>query len=369
MSKIEIPVADVSVGEEEANAVAAVVRGGRLSMGAKVGEFEAAFRKYTGAKHAIAVNNGTAALHLALAALNIKEGDEVIVPSLTFISTANAVLYQGATPVLCECDPRTYNVAVEHLQVCLTQRTRAIIPVEMNGMPINYDEILAFAKKHRLAVILDSAESLGAAYQGRRIGAIAPIHMFSFFPNKIITTGEGGMVTTDDDALAAEMRILLNQGQDYRYHHIRLGYNYRMTELQAALGVEQIKRIDHRIREKNRIAAVYGEAFSGRDGIEAPFVPEYVTQHSWYMYSVRVAPTIRDRVVKRLTQRGIETRLSFPPVHTQPYIQQRLGYTDDRLPLTNQAWAGKIDIPAWPGMSDKQLHTVIDALRSAVAEA
>jgi len=367
MGKTFIPVANVSLGEEEAHAVADVVRSGRLSTGPKVAEFEAAFCEYTGAKHAIALINGTAALHVALAALDIKPGDEVIVPSLTFISTANAVLYQGATPVLCECDPLTYNVTADHLRACLTEQTRAIIPVEMNGMPVNYAEILDFAKEAGLAVVIDSAESLGAAYKGQRIGAIGPIHMFSFFPNKIITTGEGGMITTDDDELAAQMRVILNQGQDYRYHHIRLGYNYRMTELQAAVGVEQMKRINHRILEKNRIASCYQDAFSKIHGIEVPYVPEYVTQHSWYMYSVRVAAKIRDAVVEQLKEQGIETRLSFPPVHMQPYIQQLLGYQDDQLPLTNQAWNSKIDIPAWPGITEKDLNTVIEALQSAVA--
>jgi dTDP-4-amino-4,6-dideoxygalactose transaminase len=367
MSNIIIPVADVSVGEEEANAVANVVRSGRLSMGPKVGEFEAAFRKYTGAEHAIAVNNGTAALHVALAALGIKPGDEVIVPSLTFISTANAVLYQGATPVLCECDPETYNVRVEDLRACMTKRTRAIIPVEMNGMPVDYDAVLAFANDAGIAVILDSAESLGATYRNRRVGAIAPIHMFSFFPNKIITTGEGGMITTDDAQLAARMRILLNQGQTHRYHHVELGYNYRMTELQAALGVVQMNRIEKRIHEKNRIAAYYNRAFEGETALRAPHVPDYVTQHSWYMYSVQVPAHIRDSVVEHMKGEGIETRLSFPPVHTQPYVQRQLGYRNEQLPLTNRAWAGKIDIPAWPGMSERQLQTVVDASRAALA--
>ena len=361
-----IPVANVSLGEEEAIAVAEVVRSGRLSMGPKVAEFEEAFRAYTGAKHAIAVNNGTSALHVALAALDLKPGDEVILPSLTFISTANTVLYQGAIPVLCECDPLTYNVTVEHLQACLTERTRAIIPVEMNGMAIDYETILSFADENELRVVVDSAESLGGAYKQRLVGSIAPVHMFSFFPNKIITTGEGGMITTDNEELAREMRVLLNQGQDYRYHHIRLGYNYRMTELQAAIGIEQLKRIEYRLEEKNRIAEFYRNAFAETDGIDTPTVPDYVTQHSWYMYSVRVDAQIRDAVVKQLEERSIETRLSFPPVHTQPFIQQTLGYKSEQLPLTNQAWNSKIDIPAWPGMTETMMSTVVESLRIAV---
>ena len=368
MNDIQIPIANVTLGEEEARAVAEVVRSGRLSAGPKVAEFEAAFCEYTGARNAIAVVNGTAALHVALAALDIKPADEVITPSLTFISTANTVLYQGATPVLCECDPDTYNVTADNLRACVTERTRAIIPVEMNGMPVDYDAILAFAEDAGLAVILDSAESLGASYRGRLIGAISPIHMFSFFPNKIITTGEGGMITTSDDDLAALMRIILNQGQTHRYNHVCLGYNYRMTELQAALGVEQMRRIDFRIEEKNRIAKFYNEAFAEVDGIDAPFVPAYVTQHGWYMYSVRVAAEKRDAVVNELRENGIDVRLSFPPVHSQPYYQERFRFPAGYLPVTTRAWSQKIDIPAWPGMSDGELTAVIDALRSAITK-
>ena len=363
---IKIPVANVSLGEEEAIAVANVVKSGRLSMGPKVADFEKDFCTYTGAQHAIALNNGTAALHVALAALNLKPEDEVILPSLTFISTAYAVMYLGATPVLCECDPLTYNVTVDNLQECLTNKTRAIIPVEMNGMPINYDDILNFAEDNNLKVVIDSAESLGSSYKNNKIGSIAPVHMFSFFPNKIITTGEGGMITTNSDSLAKEMRILLNQGQDYRYNHIRLGYNYRMTELQAAIGIQQLQRIEYRIQEKNRIAEFYNNAFCKMDGISIPYVPDYITQHSWYMYSVRVDPFIRDAVVKHLENEGIETRLSFPPVHTQPFIQKTLGYTADLLPHTNQAWNSKIDIPAWPGIIETDLDKVVNAMQSAL---
>lgn len=362
-----IPVANVSVGEEEAEAVAAVIRSGRLSAGPKVREFEEAFAEYVGARYAIALSTGTAALHVALAALNIGPGDDVVLPSLTFVATANAVLYQGAHPVLCECDPDTYNVDTERLRAALTRATRAVIPVEMNGLPIDYEPILAFAEEHGLAVILDSAESLGAAYRGTRVGAIAPIHCFSFFPNKIITTGEGGMITTNDERLQAHMRMILNQGQSGRYHHVVLGYNYRMTEMQGALGLVQLRRIEERLAEKERLAARYTAAFQVTEHVVPPYVPDYATRHSWYMYSVKVPRQARDGIVAQLSREGIETRLSFPPIHTQPFYRERFGFGPESLPETYETWMRKIDLPIWPGLDERSQARVIESLNRAVS--
>ncbi|KKT25439.1 MAG: Glutamine-scyllo-inositol transaminase [Candidatus Magasanikbacteria bacterium GW2011_GWA2_43_9] len=336
--KEKIPVANTFIGEEEAKAAYDVIKSGWLSSGPKVKEFEVEFAKEVGAKHAIAVNNGTSALHVSLAALGIKEGDEVIIPTLTFISTANSVLYQNATPVLAECDPKTYNITPEEIERRITKKTKAIIPVDMNGMPIDYDSILEVAKKHNLRVIADSAESLGSTYKGRKVGSIAPIHIFSFFPNKNITTGEGGMITTNDDELAKKMRVIMNQGQDYRYHHVELGYNYRMTNFQAAIGLEQLKRLKKVISEKQKLAEKYNLAFKDDKNIRIPFVPEYVTQHAWYMYTISVPNLNRDEIVKQLELQNIETRLSFPPVHIQPYYQERFNYMNDMLPVSLKAW-------------------------------
>ena len=360
---IEIPVADASLGEEEALAVAEVVRSGWLSKGQKVDEFEKRFAAYTGAAEAIAVNNGTSALHVALAVLGVGPGDEVIVPSLTFISTANVVIYQGATPVLCECDPDTYNVTADTIREKITPRTKAVIPVEMNGLPIDYDEVLAVCSRAGLPVIVDSAESLGSVYRGSNIGAIAPVHCFSFFPNKIITTGEGGMITVSDPAMAQRMRQILNQGQDGRYHHVVLGYNYRMAEMQAAIGLVQLSKIGVMLAEKTRIADRYAHAFSSMAGVTTPHVPGYVDRHSWYMYAISVDREHRDRIVTGLDERGIATRLSFPPIHGQPLYAERFGYVVDDLPVTWNAWSRLINIPIWPGMGEETQDRVISALR------
>ncbi len=361
-----IPVANVTTGEEDARAVYDVVKSGWISKGKKVDKFEEMFAKRVGAKHALAVNSGTAALHVVLAALDIGPSDEVIVPSLTFISSANAVIYQGATPVLVENDPATYNVTPEIIEAAITPRTKAIMPVDMNGMPVDYDAILAVGEKHGIPVIADSAESLGAIYKGRAVGSVAPIQCFSFFPNKAITTGEGGMITTSDDDLAEKMRKILNQGQDGRYNHVMLGYNYRMCDINAALGAVQLTRLDWFIKEKNRITSKYDELLKNINGIATPEIPEYVTQHSWYMYAVQVDEEIRDAVVEKLAEANIQTRLSFPPIHIQPYYAEKYGYSPEDLPVSYHTWKRLINIPVWPGLPDDKIEYVAENLIKAV---
>jgi len=367
MKKPQIPVASPFIGKEEAQAVYDVVNSGWISMGKKVEVFERKFSEYVGADHAIAVNNGTSALHLSLIAMGIKEGDEVLVPDITFISTANAVLYERAKPVIVECDPKTYNISLDDAEKRITKKTKAIIPVDMNGMPVNYDEILEFADDHGLMVIADSAESVGAVYNGRKPGAIAPIHMFSFFPNKNITTGEGGMITTNDDILADKIRKLRNQGQDYRYHHVLLGYNYRMVDILAVIGIEQLKKINRIIIEKEKIAKRYTNAFRNDPIISPPILPDYVNQHSWYMYAVSLHEKIdRDLVVEMLKEKRIDTRLSFPPIHLQPYYQEQFGYNDNSFPISLKAWQQLIDLPIWVGLSIEDQNYVIDSLKEII---
>ena len=280
-----IPVAAPVFTDAEANAVFEVMRSGWITMGAKVAEFEKDFATFTGSKHAIAMFNGTVALHSALAAIGVGPGDEVIVPTLTYISTSNVVMYQGATLRLCECDPSTYNVRVEDLEKVISPRTKAIICVDMNGLPVDYKSLVKFAKDRKIALIADSAESLGAIHQGKAVGNQALVHSFSFFGNKNITTGEGGMLTTDDDDLAAELRILRNQGQTSRYQHTHLGYNYRMTELQAAIGIVQLKSLHERLKKKKHVVDVYTNHFKDSSLISLPVIPNYVDQHAWYMFA------------------------------------------------------------------------------------
>lgn len=363
----DIPVANPYIGDEEARAVYEVVKSGWVSMGDKVREFEESFAKYVGATYAIATNSGTSALHLALISAGIREGDEVLVPDITFISTANVVLYERAKPILVECDPDTYNISLGDAERRLTNKTRAVILVDMNGLPVDYDRAIAFATKHGLEVIADSAESLGAVYKGRKIGSIAPAHVFSFFPNKNITTGEGGMITTENAQRADLLRQLRNQGQDSRYHHIHLGYNYRMIDLLAVFGLEQLKRIDRILTEKEKIVARYIGAFENDPHIKPPVVPNYVDRHAWYMYAVSLRDGLnRDEIVASLKARGVDTRLSFPPIHIQPYYQRQYGYTQESYPISFKAWNQLIDLPIWVGLTEKDQDYVVECLKDVV---
>lgn len=362
-----IPVATAVFTEAEAQAVYDVVRSGWVTQGPRVAAFEAAFARYVGARHAIAMCNGTVTLHAILAALGVGPGDEVIVPTLTYIATANVVMYQGAQLRLCECDPRTYNVRVADLEKVVTPRTKAIITVDMNGLPIDYAPIMEFARERRITIVADSAESLGSSYRGRLVGSQAHVHSFSFFGNKNVTTGEGGMVTTDDDALAAELRILRNQGQEGRYNHTRVGFNYRMTELSAAIGLVQLSSLPQRLAGKQRVVDAYNAAFAGSELISLPVVPDYVDQHSWYMYAPAFHESVdRDAVVARLDARGIETRQSFPPVHIQPAYVQRFGYKRQDFPLSLAAWSRLINLPIGPDLQPEQIQTVIEYTTEAV---
>jgi len=365
--KKTISVANAIFTEKEAQAVYDVIKSGWVTQGARVAEFEERFAAYVGAKHAIAMCNGTVTMHAILCALNIGPGDEVIVPTLTYISSANVVLYNGATVVLCECDPVTYNVRVSDLEKVVTPRTKVIISVDMNGLPIDYDAILAFAKERGIVLFADSAESLGSVYKGKLVGSHALVHSFSFFGNKNITTGEGGMITTNDDHMASELRILRNQGQQERYNHTHLGYNYRMTELAAAVGLVQLESIASRLEGKSRVAKKYHELFAGSSLIKMPVIPSYVDQHSWYMFAPSFDPSVdRDNVVKILAENGIETRLSFPPVHIQPYYKNRFGYKAEDFPISLDAWSHLINLPISPNLPDADIEFVADTVLRAV---
>ena len=368
--EVRIPVARPTLGEEEMAQLTDVIDAGWISSGPKVAAFERAVAKFTGAQHAVAVNTGTAALHVALAAQGIGPGDEVIVPSLTFIATANAVLYQGATPVLCDNDTLTYNVTAELVREKATDRTRCVIPVEMNGLPLDYGSVLPAIQEIGASAIIDSAESLGSAHHRSPIGGQAAIHTLSFFPNKTVTTGEGGMVLIRDQETAERVRMLVNQGQEGRYVHTALGFNYRMTEMQAAIGLAQMSRIDWVLAEKERIATAYDSAFSAIEGIENPTRPSYASAQSWFVYSVRVRDrSVRDYVVSGLADLGIETRTGFPPIHTQPYYRDRFGYESNDLPGSVVSYERKIDIPCWAGLDLNDQDEIIENLIRFVQDA
>jgi perosamine synthetase len=362
---IEIFVAEPFVTEDDARAVYDCVKSGWISMGPQVAAFEEEFAKYIGAKYAVAMNNGTSTLHAILGALGISSGDEVIVPTLTYISSANMILLQGATPVFCECDPKTFNAEPYHAEPLITEKTKAIMTVDMNGLPVDYDKWLELGQKYNIPIIADSAEATGAKYKGSLVGSQAPVHSFSFFPNKSLTTGEGGMVTTNSESMYQKLRIIRNQGQDYRYHHIALGHNYRMTEIQASLGRIQLSRIEWAMERKTYIANFYTTHLQGIDEISIPIVPDYVDRPSWYMYAISLREGIdRDKLAEYLDTQGIETRFSFPPVHSQPYYVERFGLKPEDYPVSMDTWRQLLDLPVGLSLTDTQLARVVETLKS-----
>lgn len=359
-----LPVATPSIGERElAHVTESVVSGWISSTGPFVKRFEDLFAKFCGTKHAIATSNGTTALHLTTLALDLGPGDEVIVPSLTFIATANAVRYTGATPVFVECDSVTWTMDPAAAQAALTPKTKAIIPVHLYGHPADMDPIMKIAKKHSLTVIEDAAEAHGALYNKKVVGGIGHMGVFSFYGNKIVTTGEGGMVTTNDDALAAKMRLLRDHGmsEQRRYWHTILGYNYRLTSLQAAVGVGQMEHIDQIIAAKLHIADLYKKDLTGIAGVTLPACAPWARNVYW-LYSIVIDPKTfghgRDELMQLLKERDIDSRPFFPATHTQPIYD-----TKQKLPISERLADNGLSLPSATDMHDEDIARVCEEIR------
>jgi perosamine synthetase len=362
---MRIPVAEPDLGEEElANVVQAVKSGWVSSQGKFVREFEEGFARYCGAKHGVATANGTVALHLALTALGVGAGDEVLVPSLTFIATANAVTYTGATPVFVDSHPDYWCMDPGRLEQKITPRSRGIIPVHLYGHPCDMDPIMDVARRHDLWVVEDAAEAHGAEYRGRRAGSFGTIACFSFYGNKIVTTGEGGACLTGDDRLHREMVILRDHGTTpgRRYWHDRIGFNYRMTNLQAAVGVAQLARLDEFVRRKRDLARQYSALLEGVPGIRLPLEMPWAKSACW-MYSLLVDddfPLTAEELTERLAAEGIETSPFFTPVHLLPPYQDGTS-----LPQAERIWRGGITLPSAVSLTGEQAAYVAAAVRRA----
>ena len=357
-----IPVAEVQIGEREKAYVNDCLESGWVSsLGKYVTAFEEAFARFCGCRYGVAACNGTTALHLALVALKIGPGDEVIVPSLTFVATGNVVVYTGARPVLVDCDPYTWTMDPQAVAAAITPRTRAIIPVHLYGHPVDMDPILDLARQHDIAVIEDAAEAHGARYKGRRVGSLGLMACFSFYGNKIITTGEGGMVVTDDQGLAEAQAWLRDHAmsKERRYWHPAVGYNYRLTNIQAALGLGQLERIDEILAHKLRVARAYTQRLAGQAGLTLPPQAPWAESVYW-MYSVLIQDEFgrtRDEVMAGLRAAGVDSRPFFHPLHTMPPYQTGLC-----LPVCEDVAARGINLPSSPGLSDEQIGYICDAL-------
>lgn len=360
-----IPISKPVFGEEEIDAVKEVLVSGFVVQAKKVEEFEKQFADYIGVYNAIAVANGTIALDVALKALEIKEGDEVIVPSFTFISTANSVLFQGAKPVFADVDDRTFNINPNDVMEKITNRTKAIIGVHLFGHPFDVKAMQEICEDNGLFLIEDCAQAHGAEYKGRKVGGFGIAGCLSFYATKNITTGEGGMVTTDSDDIAKICRLLRNHGESQKYYHTMLGYNYRMTDIQAAIGLVQFKKLDV-FNEKRIRNAEYLNKHIKISGLKLPHRKNGV-KHVYHQYAVTIEegfPMTRDEFMKYLKKEGIGCEIHYPiPIHEQPLYQQ-LGYTDEnvRCPIATKLSKKILSLPVHPALTEKDLIYIAETI-------
>ncbi|NYF78094.1 aminotransferase class I/II-fold pyridoxal phosphate-dependent enzyme [Granulicella arctica] len=368
---MNIPLSEPDITEPEIEEVVSVLRSSRLSLGPKMEEFEASVSGYVGIPFGIAVSSGTAGLHLCIRALGIGLGDEVIVPSFTFIAAANAIRYEGATPVFVDIDPQSLNLDPARVEEAITARTRAIIVVHTFGVPAEMDALLDIAERHHLRVIEDACEAIGAEYGKHRVGTFGDAAVFAFYPNKQITTGEGGMIVTRDHHLATEIRAMRNQGRhhsDAWHQHSILGWNYRMSEINCALGCAQMRRIDHILSSRENVARTYADALNDVEGVEPPPLHLSGRHISWFVYVIRLAPHFgreeRDTIARKLIDQGIGCGRYFAPIHMQPaYDNLPVAHS---LPVTEAVSSRTLALPFFNRLDKERILHIVKTFKEII---
>jgi perosamine synthetase len=362
------------ITESEIDAVCQVLRTPNLSLGPKIREFEQAFEQYSGRKHGIVVNSGTSGLFLCAEALGWGPGDEIITTPFTFIATINIILMCGATPVFVDIDPETLNIDPDKIEAKITKKTKGIIPVEVFGNPAGFDRICAIAEKHGLTILEDSCEALGSTLNGRKTGTYGKMSTFAFYPNKQMTTGEGGMILTDDDGLADICRSLRNQGRAKGsgwLAHDRLGYNFRMCDINCALGIAQLARIEEFVEKRNCVAERYNQLLAKEKRVSTPKVPANCRM-SWFVYVIRLADRYtqeqRDTLLKLMMGRGIQVSNYFPPMYLQPFIVEKYGYKKGDFPVTDAVSKSTMALPFYNNLSAEDAQLVWKELSSCLDE-
>ena len=369
-----IPLSSPDITHREVEIINQVLSTPFLSIGPKVKEFEQKVADFIGVKYAVAVNSGTSGLHLCVKSLDIKDGDEVITTPFSFIASANCILFERAKPVFVDIDENTLCIDPEKIEKAITKKTKAILPVHIFGHPCEMDKITEIAQKYNLAVIEDGCEAFGSEYKGKRVGILGNSAVFSFYPNKPITTGEGGVVVTNDEKIAKLCQSLRNQGReeggidDSWLSHKRLGYNYRMSELSAALGVIQIERIKEILDKRQRIAELYNQRLAGIKGIKIPYIGSNV-KISWFVYTVRLdcekfSRDDRDAIIRELENRGINCRNYFPPIHLEPFYAEMFGHKRGDFPVTERVSDSTISLPFYNDLAEGEIEYICDGLEN-----
>ena len=363
--KFHIPSAEPNITEDDAKAAYNAIKEGRLSSGSYVKKFEQEFANYIGTKFAIAVNSATSGLQLSLASLGIYDG-EVITTPFTYAATSNVIVHQNAKPVFVDVDKTTYNIDPDKIEKAITKKTRAIMPIHYGGQCSEMEEISEIASKHNLFVIEDAAPAIGATHKQRRAGTFGIISAFSFFPDKNLTTGEGGMVVTSDPELADKCEELRKNGASSRYHHTSIGWNFKMPDPNAALGLSQLKRIESIIATKNKIAKYYQVSLEKINEIQLPIVKEY-NRHTFMLYSILTKDLKqREEIKNALADKGIESRINFPSVHLQPIYKQMFGFQSDSFPISENLSDRILGLPIFFSMKEEQQDQIVNVIREIV---
>ncbi|MDN5338233.1 MAG: perosamine synthetase [Thermotogaceae bacterium] len=383
---MRVPLSSPEISQDDIEEVLGVLKSGRLSIGPKIEEFERLVAEYTGVKYAVAVNSGTSALHLIIRSLGIGEGDLVITTPFSFIASANVMLFERALPVFADIDPKTLNLSPESVRETIENlknkkmkvgnvnldfsKLKALLVVDVFGQPADWEEFEEIARENGLKLIEDSCEAIGAEYKGRKAGTFGSAGAFAFYPNKQMTTGEGGIIVTDDERIYILSKSMRNQGRgegDDWLTHSRLGYNYRLDEMSAALGVSQIRKLEKFLEKREKVANIYNELLKNIDGIDVPYIAPSTTKMSWFVYVVKLDKNIdRDKVMKYLEEKGIQTRPYFSPIHLQKFYREIFGYTEGFLPITEEISNRTLAIPFYNNITFEEQEYVVENLKKAL---
>jgi perosamine synthetase len=367
-----VPLARPWIDEREEELVLEVLRSGQLSLGPTIDRFEELIAERVGAPYAAAVSSGTAGLHLLAITAGIGPGDEVITTPLTFAATANCFLYEGATPVFADVDPGTWNIDPAAVEDAITERTKAVIPVDIFGYPCDLEPLLELCERRGLTLIEDSAQALGAEYKGRPVGSHGPPCVFGFYPNKQLATGEGGVVTTHSEEQYEEIVSLRNHGRSYSgaswFDHVRLGFNYRWTDLQAAVGIAQLEKLDEILELRSAAAGRYNELLGDVDGVRLAPADDAEHTRSWFVYVAELEPGVdRHRVMDELRGRGVDVAEYMPCIHLLSYMRERFGFSEGLCPVAEGIASRTIALPFFPGIGEDDQDYVVDALRASLS--